>query len=447
MKYLIILADGAADEPVELLGNKTPLQAASKPHIDRLALEGVNGRLITVPEGYQPGSEIAHLGLLGYDVSKVFEGRGSLEAASMQVPIEDGEVAMRCNVICLDGDNIKNHSAGNISTQEADELIRTLNEQLPSFTLDSGRVVEPGDIRFFTGVSYRHLLKIKGGNKHVNCTPPHDRIGKPWKPELPKNEYDVFRLNEPITKLSPKETADLLRKLILWSQGVLANHPINLKRKAEGKDPANSIWPWSLGYRPQMQTLKDLFPARVHSGAVISAVDLIFGIGVYCGLDKVVVPGTTGLWDTNYEGKADAAIEQLKQKDFVFLHIEATDEAGHDGEAELKKSCVESIDQRVVARILKEVEQWDEPVRIAFLPDHPTPIKYRTHTMTPVPFVIWQSKPSQAGDPVDIIADDVQCYDEEAATRGALGLMKEDGFIRFFLGETKPVPSSKRMVK
>ena len=447
MKYLIILADGAADEPVELLGNKTPLQAASKPHIDRLALEGVSGRLITVPEGYQPGSEIAHLGLLGYDVSKVFEGRGSLEAASMQVPIEDGEVAMRCNVICLDGDNIKNHSAGNISTQEADELIRTLNEQLPSFTLDSGRVVEPGDIRFFTGVSYRHLLKIKGGNKHVNCTPPHDRIGKPWKPELPKNEYDVFRLNEPITKLSPKETADLLRKLILWSQGVLADHPINLKRKAEGKDPANSIWPWSLGYRPQMQTLKDLFPARVHSGAVISAVDLIFGIGVYCGLDKVVVPGTTGLWDTNYEGKADAAIEQLKQKDFVFLHIEATDEAGHDGEAELKKSCVESIDQRVVARILKEVEQWNEPVRIAFLPDHPTPIRYRTRTMTPVPFVIWQSKPSQAGDPVDIIADDVQCYNEEAATRGALGLMKEDGFIRFFLGETKPVPSSKRMVK
>ena len=447
MKYLIILADGAADEPVELLGNKTPLQAASKPHIDRLALEGVSGRLITVPEGYQPGSEIAHLGLLGYDVAKVFEGRGSLEAASMQVPIEDGEVAMRVNVICLDGDLIKNHSAGNISTQEADELIRTLNEQLPSFTLDSGRVVEPGDIKFFTGVSYRHLLKIKGGNKHVNCTPPHDRIGKPWRPELPKNEYDVFRPSEPITRLSPKETSDLLRKLILWSQGVLANHPINLKRRTEGKDPANSIWPWSLGYRPQMQTFKDLFPARVHSGAVISAVDLIFGIGVYCGLDKVTVPGTTGLWDTNFEGKADAAIEQLKQKDFVFLHIEATDEAGHDGEAELKKSCVESIDQRVVARILKEVEQWEEPVRIAFLPDHPTPIKYRTHTMTPVPFVIWQSKPSQEGDPVDIIADDVQCYDEEAATKGALGLMKEDGFIRFFLGETKPVPSSKRLVK
>ena len=447
MKYLIILADRAADEPVEPLGNKTPLQAANKPFIDRMALEGVNGRLLTVPEGYHPGSEIAHLGLLGYDVSKVFEGRGSLEAASMQVPIDNDEVAMRVNVICLDGDIIKNHSAGNITTKEADELIKTLNEQLPSFTLDSGRVVEPSDIKFFTGVSYRHLLKIKGGNKHVNCTPPHDRIGKPWKPELPKNEYDVFRLSEPITKLSPKETADLLRKLILWSQDILTNHPINQKRVAEGKDPANSIWPWSLGYRPQMQTLMDLFPARIHSGAVISAVDLIFGIGVYCGLDKVTVPNTTGQWDTNFDGKADAAIEQLKQKDFVFLHIEATDEAGHDGDAELKKTCMEYIDKRVVARILQEVKQWDEPVRIAFLPDHPTPIKFRTHTTTPVPFVIWQSKPSKAGDPVDIIADDVMCYDEDAAAKGALGLMKDDEFIRFFFGETKPVPSTKRMVK
>ena len=190
-----------------------------------------------------------------------------------------------------------------------------------------------------------------------------------------------------------------------------------------------------------------LFPERVRTGAVISAVDLIFGIGVYCGLDKVTVPGTTGLWDTNYEGKADAAIEQLKQKDFVFLHIEATDEAGHDGDAVLKKTCVEDIDSRVVARILKEVEKWDEPVRIAVLPDHPTPIKYRTHTTSPVPFVIWQSKPSQPGDPVAIFADDVQSYDEDAAAKGALGLMKDDEFIRFFLGETLPVPSSKRIVK
>jgi len=437
MKYLIVLADGAADEPVEILGNRTPLQAANKPVIDRLAREGINGRLVTVPKGCHPGSEIAHLGLLGYDVSKVFEGRGSLEAASMRVPIEDDEVAMRVNVICLKGDNIKNHSSGNISTEEADELIKTLNEKLPTFTLDSGRMVMPQEIKFFTGVSYRHLLKIKGGNKHVNCTPPHDRIGKPWRPELPKTEYGIINPAEPITRLSPKETADLLCKLIIWSQGILSNHPVNLKRIAEGKDPANSIWPWSLGYRPKMQTFMDLFPNRVHSGAVISAVDLIFGIGVYCGLDKVEVPGSTGLWDTNFEGKADAAIEQLKQKDFVFLHIEATDEAGHDGEAELKKNCVEYIDERVLARIIPEIEKWDEPVRIAILPDHPTPIKFRTHTMTPVPFLIWQSKPGKPGDPADIVPDAVECYDEDSAIQGALGLMKEDEFIRFFLGESK----------
>lgn len=432
MKYLIVLADGAADEPIESLGNKTPLQAANKPLIDKLAREGVNGRLVTVPQGYNPGSEIAHLGLLGYDVAQVFEGRGSLEAASMQIPIEEDEVAMRCNVICLDGLNIKNHSAGNISTEEADELIKSLNEWMPSFPLEGDRFVKAEDIRLYTGVSYRHLLKIKGGSKYVRCTPPHDRIGKPWSAELPVADEEASG-SKP-TKLTPEETATILRELILWSQKVLTNHPINKKRIAEGKDPANSIWPWSLGYRPKMQTLQELFPNRIQTGAVISAVDLIFGIGVYCGLDKVEVPGATGLWDTNYEGKAEAAIEQLKKKDFVFLHMEATDEAGHDGEPELKRQCVEYINNRVLNRILAEIEKWDEPVRIALLPDHPTPIRYRTHTMTPVPFLIWQSKPSQAGDPADIVADSVERYDEDAALNGSLGLMKEDEFIRFFLG-------------
>lgn len=421
MKYLIILADGAADEPLEIFGGKTPLQAANKPLIDKLAKEGINGRLVTVPEGYNPGSEIAHLGLLGYDVAKVFEGRGSLEAASMQVPIEDDEVAMRCNIICLEGDNIKNHSAGNISNEEAAELIKYLNEQLPTF--ESKTSFKASDIRFYEGVSYRHLLKIRRGNKFVHCTPPHDRIGKPWRPEMPYAE-----------KAEAEETSQLINELILWSQEKLSNHPVNLKRIAEGQDPANTIWPWSLGYRPKMQTLHDLFPNRIQSGAVISAVDLIFGIGVYCGLDKIEVPGATGLFDTNYEGKAAAAIEQLKQKDFVFLHMEATDEAGHDGEPELKKTCVEYINDRVLKTILEEISTWDEPIRIALLPDHPTPIKYRTHTMTPIPFLIWQSKPSQAGDPADICPDSVQRYDEDAAFEGALGLMKEDQFIKFFLG-------------
>lgn len=423
MKYLIVLADGAADEPIELLDGKTPLQAANKPLIDKLAREGVNGRLVTVPEGYNPGSEIAHLGLLGYDVNKVFEGRGSLEAASMQVPIEEDEVAMRCNVICIKDGIIKNHSAGNISTEEANELIQALNADpvIQDLAVENG--FERDAVRFFTGVSYRHLLKIKGGDKHVHCTPPHDRIGKPWKNELPC----VFLPGG-------AKTSALLRALIARSQVVLKDHPVNLKRMAEGKDPANSIWPWSLGYRPKMETLMELFPNRVHTGSVISAVDLIFGIGVYCGLEKIEVPGATGLFDTNYEGKAAAAIEQLKKKDFVFLHMEATDEAGHDGEAELKKTCVEYINDRVLSTILAEVEKWDEPVRIALLPDHPTPIKYRTHTMTPVPFLIWQSKPSLPGDPADIVPDAVQCYDEDAAMEGALGLLKEDQFIRYFLG-------------
>lgn len=423
MKYLIILADGAADEPIAELGNKTPLQAANKPLIDKLAREGVNGRLVTVPEGYNPGSEIAHLGLLGYDVSKVFEGRGSLEAASMQIPIEDHEVAMRCNIICIEGGNIKNHSAGNISTEEADQLIQALNADPVMQELAVANGFEYGAVKFFTGVSYRHLLKIKGGDKHVQCTPPHDRIGKPWKNELPC----VFLPGG-------AKTSALLRALIYRSQEILSNHPVNLRRIAEGKDPANSIWPWSLGYRPAMQTLKELFPDKIHSGAVISAVDLIFGIGVYAGLDKVEVQGATGLFDTNYEGKAAAAIRELKEKDFVFLHMEATDEAGHDGEAELKKTCVEYINDRVLKTILEEISTWDEPVRIALLPDHPTPIRYRTHTMTPVPFLIWQSKPANDPGISDIVPDGVQRYDEESAFEGALGLLKEDQFIKTFLG-------------
>ncbi|MDO4496564.1 MAG: 2,3-bisphosphoglycerate-independent phosphoglycerate mutase, partial [Bacteroidales bacterium] len=349
-----------------------------------------------------------------------FECLVSLEADSMQIPIEDGEVAMRCNIICLDGDIIKNHSAGNISTEEADELIKALNADPVMQELAEANGFEKGSVKFFTGVSYRHLLKIKGGDKHVHCTPPHDRIGKAWKVELPCADLP-----------GGVKTSALLRALIARSQEVLKDHPVNLKRIAEGKDPANSIWPWSLGYRPAMQTLQELFPKQIHTGAVISAVDLIFGIGVYAGLDKIEVQGATGLFDTNYEGKAAAALEQLKQKDFVFLHMEATDEAGHDGEAELKKTCVEYINDRVLNTILAEIEKWEEPVRIALLPDHPTPIRYRTHTMTPVPFLIWQSKPS---DDMSITPDAVLQYDEDSANQGVLGLLKEDEFIKAFLG-------------
>jgi len=445
MKYLIILADGAADEPIASLGDITPLQAAHKPNIDRIAKEGINGRLITVPQGFHPGSEIAHLGLLGYDVAKVFEGRGSLEAASMKVEIEDNEVAMRCNIICLDGENIKNHSAGNISNEEAEELILFLNKEMggsyidaegnpviaPAAELDANGIPtiaangQPAVVRFYPGVSYRHLLKIRGGNKFVHCTPPHDEIGKPWCNFMPHPETE--KANESSkTKYSAVETSALIAALMYKSMEILPKHPVNEKRAAEGKDMANSMWPWSLGYRPSMEPLSKLFPSQVKSGSVISAVDLIFGIGVYCGLDKIEVPGATGLWDTNYEGKRDAALKELKEKDFVFLHVEATDEAGHDGEPELKKQCVEWLDSRVVGPILNEVSNWDEPVRVAILPDHPTPIKYRTHTMTPVPFAIWQNHNG-------IAADSVNSFDEDACFNGSLGLLEKDQFISKFL--------------
>ena len=293
MKYIVILGDGMADEHIEALGNKTILQAANIPTIDFLAKNGRCGMLNTVPEGFHPGSEIANLSVLGYDVSKVFEGRGSLEAASMGVEIEKDEMAMRCNIICIENDKIKNHSAGHISNEEAYELIDFLNEKL-------------GDERvsFYPGISYRHLLKIKGGNKHVSCTPPHDVPGTPFKDVLVKADIP-----------EAQETADLINKLILKSQEILPTHPVNIKRKAAGKDMANSIWPWSAGYKPKMQTMRDLY--GIKSGVVISAVDLIKGIGIYAGLKSIDVEGATGLFDTNYEGKAQAAIDALRENDFV----------------------------------------------------------------------------------------------------------------------------------
>ena len=320
MKYLIILGDGMADEPIASLGNKTILQAANTPTMDMLARKGRNGLLATVPVGYHPGSEIANLTVLGYDVKKVFEGRGSLEAASMGVDIEPGEMAMRCNIICVQDGKIKNHSAGHISNEEAYQLINYLNEEL-------------GDdkVRFFPGISYRHLLKIKGGDKRVSCTPPHDVPGTPYKDVLVKADCP-----------EAEATAAQLNDLILRSMEILPKHPVNVKRVAEGKDPANSIWPWSAGYKPQMKTLMETYGLK--NGAVISAVDLIRGIGVYAGLKSIEVEGATGLYDTNYEGKTQATIDALKENDLVYLHIEASDEAGHEGDVALKLKTVEFID-------------------------------------------------------------------------------------------------------
>lgn len=404
MKYIIILGDGMADDPIPSLGNKTILQAANKPTIDFLAKNGRCGMLETVPEGFHPGSEIANLQVLGYDVRKVFEGRGSLECAGAGVPIYDGEMVMRCNLICIEDGKIKNHSAGHISTEEAYELLDALNKEL-------------GDdvVSFHRGIQYRHILKIQKGNKFVSCTPPHDVPGTPFNQVMVKAD-----------KPEAEETAKLLNDLILRSQKVLENHPVNLKRKAEGKDPANSIWPWSAGYKPSMQTLKQMF--GVNSGVVITAVDLIKGIGVLAGLKPVEVEGATGLYNTNYEGKTQAAIEALRHNDFVFLHIEASDEAGHEGDVELKLKTVEYLENRAVKPIFDEVSKWDEPVTIAVLPDHPTPCWMKTHVARPIPFLIYY--PGQE-------PDAVQTYDEETCKQGAYGLLTGDEFIRAVLGKLK----------
>ncbi len=393
------------------------LQAAHTPYMDKLARLGRNGRLITVAEGFHPGSEVANMSVLGYNLSKVYEGRGPLEAASIGVDLQPGEMAMRCNLVCIEGDIIKNHSAGHITTAEADELIKFLEEQL-------------GDerVRFHTGVQYRHLLVIKGGNKQIDCTPPHDVPLKPYRPLLVKPANNESREKE--DGLSATETASLINNLILRSQELLKSHPINIKRIAEGKDPANSIWPWSPGYRPQMEPLSEKFP-QVQRGAVISAVDLIRGIGYYAGLRRIEVQGATGLYDTNYENKVAAALEALETDDFVYLHVEASDEAGHEGNIELKTLTIENLDSRAVGPIYETVKKWDEPVAIAVLPDHPTPCELRTHTAEPVPFLIWYP---------GIEPDEVQTFDEVAACNGCYGLMKEDEFINELMRECDNVP-------
>jgi 2,3-bisphosphoglycerate-independent phosphoglycerate mutase len=402
MKYVIILGDGMADQPIDELGGKTPLMAAKTPHIDALAQKGKSGMLVTVPLDMPAGSEIANMGVMGYDVHQVYEGRGVLEAASMGVTIRPGDLGMRCNLICIENGNIKNHSAGHISTEEAAELIAFLDEQLGTDT-----------VKLYPGVSYRHLLVIEGGQKQLKCTPPHDVPGT--------SAAQVM-----VEALAPEaeETARLLNELILKSQELLENHPINLKRKAAGKDPANSLWPWSPGYKPQMPTLKEMY--GVEKSAVISAVDLIQGIGVYAGMEVLKVEGATGLYDTNYEGKAQAAIDALKNgADLVYLHIEASDEAGHEGDFKLKTLTIEYLNDRIVRPLMEFAESFGEPLALGLLPDHPTPCALRTHTHDSIPFVIY--RPGETPDAVDR-------YDEVAATQGAYGTLSGNGFIKALLG-------------
>ena len=411
MKHLIILGDGMADHKVERLGGKTLLQYARPEYMNRLAREGRCGRLITVPDGFPPGSEVANTAILGYDLNKVYEGRGPLEAASIGYEMAADDFAIRCNIITLEDGRIITHNGGNLETADARVLIQYLNEHLGN-----------DRVRFITGIQYRHLLVVRGGSKHIVCAPPHDHPNESWRPLLVKAEE-----NAPVEpgRMTAQETADLINELILKSQELLANHPFNVDRAKRGERQANSIWPWSGGYRPSMKSLQELYP-QVKTGAVISAVDLIRGIGHYAGLRIIEVPGATGLANTNYEGKAQAAIDALKTDDFVFVHVEATDEAGHDGDVELKVRAIDYLDKRLIKPVLKAIQQMDEPVCVAVLPDHPTPVELRIHVNEPVPFIIWHQ---------GITPDDVQYYDEESCVSGSYGLLRLQEFMQTFINE------------
>ena len=408
MKHIIILGDGMADHQVERLGGKTPLQAADKPMMDELARKGRCGTLITVPEGFPPGSEVANTAILGYDLNKVYEGRGPLEAASIGYEMREDDFAIRCNIITLEDGKIITHNGGNLQTSDAAVLIDYLNEHLAT-----------DRVKFICGIQYRHLLVIRGGNKHIVCNPPHDHPDEPWRPLLVTAEKDAPNDSE----LTAQETADLLKALILRSQELLAKHPYNVQKAQHGERQANSIWPWSGGYRPSMQTLSQQYP-MVQQGTVISAVDLIRGIGHYAGLKIVEVEGATGLADTNYEGKAQAAIDALKTDDFVFVHVEATDEAGHDGDLDLKLKAINYLDQRLIRPVVEFSETLDEPLCIAVLPDHPTPVEMRIHVNEPVPFIIYYQ---------GITPDNVQTYDEQSCKQGSFGQLKLQEFMQTFM--------------
>ena len=408
MKHIILLGDGMADHAVERLGGKTLLQYANTPYMDMLAKKGRTGRLITIPDGFQPGSEVANAAILGYDLNEVYEGRGPLEAASIGYEMQPGDFALRCNIINVQNGLIITHNGGNLSTEDAGPLIEYLNEKLsndPEIVSRFGK----NRVRFIKGIQYRHLLVVSNGNKNVDCAPPHDHPNEEWEKLLP-------------VAMTPEaqETADLLTMLIVKSQALLAEHPFNKARAERGERQANCVWPWGGGYRPKMQTLMQQFP-QVKSGAVISAVDLIRGIGHYAGLRNIIVEGATGLADTNYEGKAAAAIEALRNDDFVYVHVEASDEAGHDGNLELKIRTIENLDSRIVKPVYEAVSQWDEPVCIAVLPDHPTPVEVRTHVSEPVPFLIYYK---------GIEPDSVSSYDEVSCVGGAYGLLRLQEFMK-----------------
>ncbi|MBD3215990.1 MAG: cofactor-independent phosphoglycerate mutase [Candidatus Lokiarchaeota archaeon] len=369
MKYLIIICDGAADWSIDSLGNKTIFEATHTPNLDWIASQGKMGLLRTIPEGMNPGSECANMTIMGYNPEKDLTGRGPLEALSANVPLNDTDIAFRCNLITIEDDLIKDYSSGHISTPEGQELIQFLQNHL----------AEDG-INFYPGVQYRHILKLNGTlfSEKILTTPPHDVLDEPYKEHLPKpSNYKNKRA---------QKTAEKIIELIEKSNSLLVPHNINQNRKEIGKNIASNIWPWSGGKKP---TIEPFYVKYGLNGSVISAVDLVFGLGIAAGLKPVHVEGATGLPDTNYAGKVDAAIKELKEKDFVYLHIEAIDEMGHTGVPQKKIAALKDFDEKVMGPLLRAEAEFSNELVIGVLPDHPTPCEIRTHSPEPVPFAIY----------------------------------------------------------
>ena len=385
MKLVILLGDGMADHPIEKLGGKTPLAAAETPNMDRIAREGWGGLARNVPPGMPPGSDIANLSVMGYDPKKYYSGRAPLEAAAMGVPLGPEDVAFRCNLVTVDRDRriMVDYSAGHVTSEEGRELIEALRKARPA-------------TRLHPGVSYRNLL-VQSGDEGLKaiCTPPHDITGQPIDGHLPRGEGSA-----------------VLRDMMASSVPVLEKHPVNLRRAKEGKRPANMIWLWGQGKAPSMPKFRDLFGIE---GAVISAVDLLKGMGVYAGFEVINVPGATGVLDTNYEGKVAACLDALERVDFVFLHVEAPDEMSHDGLLDKKIEAIRRFDERVVGPVLAGLERSSFEWRVAVLPDHPTPIALRTHTAEPVPFAMIGS---------GIEPDGMKAFSEEEGARGGCGTIE-----------------------
>ena len=399
MKYLLVVGDGMADYQVPELGGKTPLQVAKKPNMDGIAAKGRSGLIKNVPDDMIPGSETAILSLLGYDPHIYCTGRGPLEAPARGIKLGNNDAAFRCNLITENDGFLVDYSAGHITTGEAEQLIEAVKKALG----------KPGQIEFYSGLDYRHFLILRNvpNSRKIECTPPHDAIGAKISAVLPKAK-----------SAEVEEAAAALRELIQRSKVVLDSHQINVDRVKTGQRPGNMIWPWGGGPKPSMPLFKEKYGLKA---AVISAVDLVKGIGIYAGMQVINVPGATGLSSTNYEGKADAALKALRGNDLVFVHVEAPDEAGHVRDWALKVKTIEDLDKRLLGRILGELK---EPYAIAVLPDHPTPISVGTHTRDAVPFTIYSP---MAG------SDGVKKFDEFSAKQGAYGLVTRESLMSIFV--------------